>query len=387
MGNTPSDLQWHPDGTPPPLRRSTTQRTADSNRSHSDRPPGFANFFEAAAVTPPAAPTPPRRQHLRQPKREGSCSTISTTSTLSSTSKSLSQKTPPNGPSRMPSETSTASTLVQADTPPVDKSTSKPSAMMMDNDMHSLLKRVLGGLCKAPVHRILSSCEEHSIRPNVLEIGCGQGSWIIDMATQFPKADFHGVDTSLPAMPTDAKRNNAYFKVHKCRQEPLSFADDTFDYIHMRMLLCRFTHPEWVRLLREIMRVLKPGGYLEIVDLDYTVKRAGSRGNDLINHQMLEKMLKEHQIDLQRARHLPTWLQTDFVDIQQDRVVVPLDWANADHAVVQALFAKIDAIPPDECQKQQPHCVIYNCYGRKPTNTLDDTWDTMVNDFASGYID
>lgn len=86
-------------------------------------------------------------------------------------------------------------------------------------------------------------------------------------------------------MPTDAKRNNAYFKVHKCRQEPLSFADDTFDYIHMRMLLCRFTHPEWVRLLREIMRVLKPGGYLEIVDLDYTVKRAGSRGNDLINHQ------------------------------------------------------------------------------------------------------
>lgn len=98
-------------------------------------------------------------------------------------------------------------------------------------------------------------------------------------------------------------------------------------------------------------------------------------------------MLKEHQIDLQRARHLPTWLQTDFVDIQQDRVVVPLDWANADHAVVQALFAKIDAIPPDECQKQQPHCVIYNCYGRKPTNTLDDTWDTMVNDFASGYID
>lgn len=44
---------------------------------------------------------------------------------------------------------------------------------------HTLLKRVLGGLCKAPVHRILSSCKEHSIRPNVLEIGCGQGSWYV----------------------------------------------------------------------------------------------------------------------------------------------------------------------------------------------------------------
>lgn len=86
-------------------------------------------------------------------------------------------------------------------------------------------------------------------------------------------------------MSPDAKCKNAYFKVHKCRKEPLCFPDDTFDYIHMRMLLCRFTHPEWIRLLKEIIRVLKPGGYLEIVDLDYTVKRAGSRGNDLINHQ------------------------------------------------------------------------------------------------------
>ncbi|KAI7877724.1 S-adenosyl-L-methionine-dependent methyltransferase [Lichtheimia hyalospora FSU 10163] len=382
MGNTPSDLQWHPDGTPPPLRRSTTQRTSGSNRSHGDRPPGFANFFEAAAVsTAPSAP-PPR--HLRQPKREGSCSTVSTNSTLSSTSKSLSQKTPPNGPSRMPSEASTSSTVVQADVSSLDKSTCNPSTI--DNHMHTLLKRVLGGLCKAPVHRILSSCEERSTRPNVLEIGCGQGSWIIDMATEFPKADFHGIDTSLPEISLNAKRKNAYFKEHTSRKEPLSFSDDTFDYIYMRMLLCRFTHSEWTQLLKEIMRVLKPGGYLEIIDLDYTVKRAGSRCNDLINHQMLEMMLKEHQIDLQRARHLPTWLQTDFVDIQQERMVVPLSWTHTDHTVVQSLFAKIDAIPPD-CQKQQPHCVLYTCYGRKPTNTLDDTWDTMVNDFASGYID
>ena len=103
-------------------------------------------------------------------------------------------------------------------------------------------------------------------------------------------------------------------------------------------------------------------------------------------HLVLEMMLKEHQIDLQRARHLPTWLQTDFVDIQQERMVVPLSWTHTDHTVVQSLFAKIDAIPPG-CQKQQPHCVLYTCYARKPTNTLDDTWDTMVNDFASGYID
>lgn len=133
MGNTPSDLQWHPDGTPPPLSRSATQRSSNSSRSYRDRPPGYANFFEAAAVeSSPAAP--PRRQ-LRQQKRENSSSTISTSSsTISSTSKSLSQKTPPNGPSRMPSETSTTSTVVQSDIPSSDKSTFNTLAMM-DNDM------------------------------------------------------------------------------------------------------------------------------------------------------------------------------------------------------------------------------------------------------------
>lgn len=63
----------------------------------------------------------------------------------------------------------------------------------------------------------------------------------------------------------------------------LSYPDNEFDYVHMRMMIYYFSPEELSQLLTEISRVLKPGGYYEIVDTSYTIRHAGPISNKVVN--------------------------------------------------------------------------------------------------------
>lgn len=103
------------------------------------------------------------------------------------------------------------------------------------------------------------------------------------MASEFPSCEFHGID--LCAMfPTSIKPQNARFTQHNFL-EKLPFPDSTFDYIHMRSMLCSLTRQQLNRLLKEISRVLKPLGYIEIVDVEYRVQRAGPLTEEYLNQK------------------------------------------------------------------------------------------------------
>ncbi|RCH82351.1 hypothetical protein CU097_000216, partial [Rhizopus azygosporus] len=45
----------------------------------------------------------------------------------------------------------------------------------------------------------------------VLDIGCGSGSWVMDMATEYPSTQFIGID-QLPLFPHDIRPANVTFK-------------------------------------------------------------------------------------------------------------------------------------------------------------------------------
>lgn len=48
-------------------------------------------------------------------------------------------------------------------------------------------------------------------------------------------------------------------------------------------MLFYFTPEQLSQLLVEIARVLKPGGYFEIVDTNYTIRNPGPISNKLVN--------------------------------------------------------------------------------------------------------
>ncbi|KAI9312875.1 S-adenosyl-L-methionine-dependent methyltransferase, partial [Dichotomocladium elegans] len=143
--------------------------------------------------------------------------------------------------------------------------------------MHFLLKYAFGCSFKAPIGDRLRGRD----RCQILDIGCGPGTWVLEMASDFPNAEFFGVDL-VRMYPSAIKPSNAKFLQHDILNS-LPFPDGSLDYVHMRMMLCNLTQAQTLHLLSEINRVLKPGGFVELMDVEYRVERAGPLNEELLN--------------------------------------------------------------------------------------------------------
>jgi ubiquinone/menaquinone biosynthesis C-methylase UbiE len=70
----------------------------------------------------------------------------------------------------------------------------------------------------------------------VLDVACGSGVWVLEMATAFPDSEFYGIDFAC-IYPNTIKPPNTNF--HQCDiTDPQGFPypDEYFDYIHMRLV-------------------------------------------------------------------------------------------------------------------------------------------------------
>jgi len=101
----------------------------------------------------------------------------------------------------------------------------------------------------------------------VLDVGTGTGIWAVDFADEFPSAEVIGTDLS-PIQPAWVPPN-CRFELDNCEQE-WTYPDNTFDYIHIRCLLGSIK--DWVKVYRECMRCLKPGGWLEHTDFSIIIQ-------------------------------------------------------------------------------------------------------------------
>ncbi|CAO3642067.1 unnamed protein product [Cunninghamella echinulata] len=117
------------------------------------------------------------------------------------------------------------------------------------------------GEFKAPIRQQLLSggCE-------VLDIGCGAGFWSMDMATKYPLSYFIGIDVDKNVFPHMTMQKNLMFQRVDIMSLPLPFEDNTFDYIFIRSMLNMIPEQQWEDIQKEIIRIMKKGGYIECVE-------------------------------------------------------------------------------------------------------------------------
>ncbi|CAG8630796.1 12005_t:CDS:2 [Acaulospora morrowiae] len=109
---------------------------------------------------------------------------------------------------------------------------------------------------------------------NVLDIGCGPGTWILDMGTTYPSSTFIGIDFS-PVFPNSSfTPPNSIFLRHNIL-ERLPFPDSSFDFVFQRFLAMSFDEVGWNDLFTEIVRVMKQDGWLEMMNFGCELKNPG----------------------------------------------------------------------------------------------------------------
>ncbi|KAK6360158.1 hypothetical protein TWF730_006310 [Orbilia blumenaviensis] len=101
----------------------------------------------------------------------------------------------------------------------------------------------------------------------ILDLGTGTGIWAIEMADQYPGAHVVGNDLS-PIQPRWVPPNLT-FEVDDVEKE-WTHKPCSFDFIYCRYMLGSIK--DWPQLIRRAFTTVKPGGYVEILEPDSTLR-------------------------------------------------------------------------------------------------------------------
>jgi SAM-dependent methyltransferase len=123
-----------------------------------------------------------------------------------------------------------------------------------------------------------------------VDLGCGPGLFLHDLATRYPQATLYGYDVT-PAMIAYAKglawpTRSPTLAIHDVAAQPLPLAAGSVHLLNMMSVLHLFDDP--FVALAEIRRVLAPGGIFFLRDWirsplkDYLDRRQGNSGEDAI---------------------------------------------------------------------------------------------------------
>lgn len=146
----------------------------------------------------------------------------------------------------------------------IDSESAAEMARLMRQD--HLLTQGMGGLFPEGID--LSNVQD------VLDIACGPGGWVQEIAFKHADINVVGVDISermiayAKAQAEVQGLTNARFQVMNALR-PLEFPDNSFDLVNTRLIVAFMLPEVWPKFVQECKRILRPGGILRLTDLEW----------------------------------------------------------------------------------------------------------------------
>jgi malonyl-CoA O-methyltransferase len=162
----------------------------------------------------------------------------------------------------------------------------------------------------------------------ILDLGCGSGHSLSALQARYPEAALLGVDAEASLLP-DANATTSFYLAADAEQLPLSA--NRFDLVWANLLLPWLSDP--MAMLREAMRVLKPGGLLMFSALGpYTLRELRAGFDD--GHAHTQTFIDLHDLgDL--------LLATGFSDPVADMEMLTLTYASLDALIAELRAAGV----------------------------------------------
>ncbi|KAI9593665.1 S-adenosyl-L-methionine-dependent methyltransferase [Syncephalis fuscata] len=182
------------------------------------------------------------------------------------------------------------------------------------SSVHQVMRYTLRTNCIVPMADI----------KRVLDIGCGDGHWLLDMANDYPQTRFTGLDI-LDQMKDRVLPKNCEFYCGDVLQG-LPFSDGYFDLIHQRFMYLFIPSNAWSALISEMARILKPGGQILLIERQFHVEKT----NDVIGTMLgaFNSAISNNEVTTSICDRLDQVLdKSGFVDINKNSINIPVgEW-------------------------------------------------------------
>ncbi|KAF7715969.1 Methyltransferase type 25 domain-containing protein [Penicillium ucsense] len=253
-----------------------------------------------------------------------------------------------------------------------------------------LFQRIFDGrLIFPPLHRL----------QRILDCGHGAASWAIEVAEQYPDSEVIGVDIA-PHMSPDSMPENLWLQIDDLNR-PFTFPANHFDLVHSRLLASGIDRSRWPSYIRDIVRVLRPGGWVQTLEMYFNVQ---SDNGSLTDRHALRRWSTQYMRSLEDRKDLrigarlnDLFSQAGLLEVETKMIPLPLtDWSSnprmrelgrhigeyiGDLLVSLALYPltqrlhmsaeTFDALVQQAREEAKDHSLkayfpLYVCIGRKP---------------------
>ncbi|HET8844513.1 MAG TPA: class I SAM-dependent methyltransferase [Ktedonobacteraceae bacterium] len=212
------------------------------------------------------------------------------------------------------------------------------------NFQHYIIRYVLHGNHAVPL--------DQSVK-NILDIGSGTGIWGYEMAQAFPLARIYGLDLeppqtiSLAAQATTVPDNYHFIQGNVLKGLP--FPDGMFDYVHQRLLFLGVPQNSWPAVISELLRVTRPGGWVEIYEADIMFPDAGPATREF--NTWTNQFMGMRGVDTTQMRQLGSLLrQQGMRNVAAHTLEVPLGgWDRLGQLLETDYLSGIRAVKEPAC--------------------------------------
>lgn len=151
--------------------------------------------------------------------------------------------------------------------------------------------------------------------------------WLQELAEQLEKAnvELHGMDISPSNFPSqETLSKNIHLHVGSITQLPAEWTNK-FDVVNQRFLIAGLLAKDWVTVLDEIFRVLKPGGVVQLVERECICPTNIKAGPIKQYYDLFEGLYKKKGLLRNCALEIPQMAKkAGFREITCERKICPV---------------------------------------------------------------